>query len=71
MQKQQVNHSDLCESDYVGATCFPQFSKMLPYVPTASNVINKSLEVHLFPTELTEEGNSANPMTDNRLVGQK
>lgn len=71
MQEEQANISDLCESDSVDATCFSQFSKMLPYVPTVSNVINKSLEVHIFLTELTEEGNSANMMTDNRLVGQK
>lgn len=69
--QEQVNPSDLRESDSADATCFPLFSKMSPYVPAVSNVINKSPEVHLFPTELTEEGSSANPLTDNRLVGQK
>ncbi len=71
MPKQQANHSDLCESHYADATCFSQFSKMLPYVPTVSNVISKSLEVHSFPTELSEPRRSANRMTENRLAGQK
>lgn len=71
MHKQQAKHGDLCGSDYADATCFPQFSKMLPYVPTVSNVISKSLEVHSFPTELSEPRHSANRMTENRLVGQK
>lgn len=71
MQKQQAKSSDLCKSDYVDATCFSQLSKMLPYVPTVNNVISKSLEVHSFPTGLSEEGNSASMMTENRLVGQK
>lgn len=71
MHKQQAKHSDLCKSDYVDATCFSRFSKTLPYVPTVSNVIRKSLEGHSFPTEHSEQGNSANMMTENRLVGQK
>lgn len=70
-KKQQAKHSDLSESDYVDATCSSQFSKMLPYVPTVRNVISESREVHSFPTGLGEQGNSANMMTENRIVGQK
>lgn len=69
-QQLQEEQQNLCDSDYVDATCFSSFSKTLPYVPTVSNVINKSIDGHLVPAELTEEGNSANMMTDDRLLGQ-